>query len=776
MKVADIPALDRILVIGSVLRKEQPLLAQRFRLAVRKRAQFNLINPVDDDLLMRVANKAIAAPGALAAVLAQVVKAAAEIKAAAVPAAVAGMTVGPEARKIAESLATGQNRAIFLGNLAQHHPRASELHRLAQELARIVDAKIGFFGEAANSVGGYLAGATPVAGTGMDAAQMLAQPRKAYLLLHAEMDFDTVDPRAARAAMQSAELVVAMSPFRHALDYAQVLLPVSPFTETGGSFVNTEGRVQNFQGVVRPLGETRPAWKVLRVLGTLLELPGFEYDTVEAVRTDCVAAVGDMAARLDNTIQGGPGSVSAGNGRGGIERIGEVPIYHVDGMVRRAESLQLTRDAQVAVVSLPGGLVDRLGLRQGRSRAHRPGRRRSRAALPAGRPVARELRAHTRRLPGHQRAGRAVRRDRARARGRAGKGERMNLAFVEGLIGADAVTALWTLAKIVAITVPIILSVAYLTYFERKVIGFMQVRIGPNRVGYRGLLQPFADVLKLLAKEIIIPSGANKFLFIVAPVLSIMPALAAWAVVPFTPDLVLARADAGLLYVMAITSMGVYGVIVAGWASNSKYAFIGGLRSAAQIVSYEIAMGFALVCVLMMSGSLNLSTIVMEQSTAWGLLGWNLIPLFPMFLVYFIAGVAETNRAPFDVAEGESEIVAGFHVEYSGTAFAVFFLAEYANMILVAALASIMFLGGWLSPLPSTLANSAGMPWLAASGFPWFLLKIAFLLFCFLWFRATFPRYRYDQIMRLGWKVFIPLTIVWLVLIGGLMQFSWWPW
>jgi NADH-quinone oxidoreductase subunit H len=352
----------------------------------------------------------------------------------------------------------------------------------------------------------------------------------------------------------------------------------------------------------------------------------------------------------------------------------------------------------------------------------------------------------------------------------------MNLAFVEGLIGADAVTALWTLAKIVAITVPIILSVAYLTLAERKVIGYMQVRIGPNRVGYKGLLQPFADVLKLLVKEIIIPSGANKFLFILAPVLSIMPALAAWAVVPFTPDLVLARVDAGLLYVMAITSMGVYGVIVAGWASNSKYAFIGGLRSAAQIVSYEIAMGFALVCVLMMSGSLNLSTIVMEQSTAWGLLGWNLIPLFPMFVVYFIAGVAETNRAPFDVAEGESEIVAGFHVEYSGTAFAVFFLAEYANMILVAAMAAIMFLGGWLSPLPSALADSIGLPWLAASGLPWLLLKIAFLLFCFLWFRATFPRYRYDQIMRLGWKVFIPLTIVWLVLIGGLMQTSWWPW
>jgi NADH-quinone oxidoreductase subunit H len=341
----------------------------------------------------------------------------------------------------------------------------------------------------------------------------------------------------------------------------------------------------------------------------------------------------------------------------------------------------------------------------------------------------------------------------------------MSFAFLEDLIGPGGVTALWTLAKILAIVVPIILSVAYLTLAERKVIGYMQIRIGPNRVGYKGLLQPFADVLKLLVKEVIVPSGANKFLFMLAPVLAIMPALAAWAVVPFSPELVLADVNAGLLYVMAITSMGVYGVIIAGWASNSKYAFLGAMRSAAQIVSYEIAMGFALVCVLMMSGSLNLSTIVNEQKSGWGLLGWNLIPLFPMFLVYFISGVAETNRAPFDVAEGESEIVAGFHVEYSGTAFAVFFLAEYANMILVSALASVMFLGGWLSPVP-----------FIPDGFPWLAIKVAFLLFCFLWFRATFPRYRYDQIMRLGWKVFIPLTIVWLVLVGGLMQTRYWPW
>jgi NADH-quinone oxidoreductase subunit H len=345
------------------------------------------------------------------------------------------------------------------------------------------------------------------------------------------------------------------------------------------------------------------------------------------------------------------------------------------------------------------------------------------------------------------------------------------MEWLEGLIGAGAAATVWTLAKILAIVIPVIVCVALLTLAERKVIGYMQLRLGPNRVTFfgvpylRGWAQPFADVFKLLVKEVVIPSGANKFLFITAPVLSLMPALAAWAVVPFSRDWALANIDAGLLYIMAITSMGVYGVIVAGWASNSKYAFLGAMRSAAQIVAYEIAMGFALVCVLMMSGSLNLGEIVLAQSTAWGALGWNLIPLFPMFVVYFVSAVAETNRAPFDVAEGESEIVAGFHVEYSGTAFAVFFLAEYANMILVSALATIMFLGGWLSPVP-------GVP----DGFFWLAAKVAFLLFCFFWFRATFPRYRYDQIMRLGWKVFIPVTLVWLVLIGVLMRTAWWPW
>ena len=324
---------------------------------------------------------------------------------------------------------------------------------------------------------------------------------------------------------------------------------------------------------------------------------------------------------------------------------------------------------------------------------------------------------------------------------------------------------IWTLIKIVVIVGPLMGAVAYLTLAERKVIGWMQIRIGPNRVGYFGLLQPLADGLKLFMKEIIIPSGANKFLFIIAPIMVLMPALAAWAVVPFNAELVLADVNAGLLYILAMTSLGVYGVIIAGWASNSKYAFLGCLRSAAQIVSYEIAMGFALVTVLMAAQSLNLGDIVRGQQGNYGVLNWYIVPLFPMFLVYLISGVAETNRAPFDVAEGESEIVAGFHVEYSGMAFALFFLGEYANMILIAFLTSIMFLGGWLSPVP-----------FLPDSIVWMLAKVAFVLFLFLWFRATFPRYRYDQLMRLGWKVFIPISIIWVVVVGAWMQTSCWVW
>ena len=325
--------------------------------------------------------------------------------------------------------------------------------------------------------------------------------------------------------------------------------------------------------------------------------------------------------------------------------------------------------------------------------------------------------------------------------------------------------------KIIAILAPLMLGVAYLTYAERKIIGYMQVRIGPNRVGFRGWLQPIADALKLLMKEIVIPTNANRFLFVIAPMLSIAPALAAWAVLPFTDTLVLANIDASLLYILALTSVGVYGVIIAGWASNSKYAFLGAMRSAAQIVSYEIAMGFALVGVLLAGGSLNLVEIVQAQDGS--LLHWFWLPLLPLFLVYFISGVAETNRAPFDVSEGESEIVAGFHVEYSGMAFAVFFLAEYANMILIAALAALMVLGGWLSPFQGTWFEA----WFAwVPDIFWLLAKTSLMLLLFLWFRATFPRYRYDQIMRLGWKVFIPITIVWLVLEGAAVVADVGPW
>jgi NADH-quinone oxidoreductase subunit H len=351
------------------------------------------------------------------------------------------------------------------------------------------------------------------------------------------------------------------------------------------------------------------------------------------------------------------------------------------------------------------------------------------------------------------------------------------VAPVRDLLGL-AWLPLWTIAKILVIAVPVILCVAYLTYAERKVIGWMQVRVGPNRVGPYGLLQPFADVIKMLFKEIVVPSGSNRWLFFIAPMLSLAPALAAWAVVPFSDTLVLADINAGLLYVLAMTSIGVYGVILAGWASNSKYAFLGCLRSAAQIVSYEIAMGFALVGVLMAANSLNLSDIVRGQDG--GAAYWYVWPLFPLFAVYLISGIAETNRHPFDVAEGESEIVAGFHVEYSGITFALFFLAEYMNMILIAVLTALMFLGGWLSPWPglNDVRLPDGLPFIGGAapfgdGLPWLALKVAAVLLVFLWIRATFPRYRYDQIMRLGWKVFIPITLIWIVFVGAMMQTPW---
>ncbi len=330
--------------------------------------------------------------------------------------------------------------------------------------------------------------------------------------------------------------------------------------------------------------------------------------------------------------------------------------------------------------------------------------------------------------------------------------------------------------KILFVLIGIILIVAFSTYFERKVIGRMQARVGPNRVGPLGLGQPFADVLKLLFKEVVIPSQSSRYLFVIAPLLSLIPALATWAVIPLNDWYVIADINAGLLYVLALTSVGVYGVILAGWATNSKYALLGAMRSAAQIVAYEIAMGFALVGVLMAGGSLNLGDIVMAQEG--GVSQWFWIPLFPLFVVYWISGVAETNRAPFDVAEGESEIVAGFHVEYSGAAFVIFFLAEYANMVLISTLTAIFFLGGWASPFEgwTFLNDISGLSWLTAGGLHWLFIKMCMFMYTFFWFRATFPRYRYDQIMRLGWKIFIPVTIIWIAVEGAMAWFQVGPW
>ncbi|HFF5951346.1 TPA: NADH-quinone oxidoreductase subunit NuoH [Legionella pneumophila] len=331
---------------------------------------------------------------------------------------------------------------------------------------------------------------------------------------------------------------------------------------------------------------------------------------------------------------------------------------------------------------------------------------------------------------------------------------------------------IWIVIKILVIVVPLLLSVAYLTYAERKVIGYIQVRIGPNRVGLKGLLQPFADLLKLITKEIIVPTRSNKYLFVIAPLFALVPSLVGWAVIPFQEGVVLANINAGVLYLFAMSSLGVYGVLIAGWASNSKYAMFGALRSTAQTVSYEIAMGFALVGVLLAAGSMNLTDIVNSQKG--GMLHWWFIPLLPLFLVFWIAGIAETNRAPFDLAEGESEIVAGFHVEYSGIGFALFFLSEYASMILISTFMAILFMGGWLSPFEGI--TFLDQIFFVVPGFVWLLLKISFFLFVYLWVRATFPRYRYDQLMRLGWKVLIPVTIVWLIVTSLMVVAHVKPW
>jgi NADH-quinone oxidoreductase subunit H len=335
--------------------------------------------------------------------------------------------------------------------------------------------------------------------------------------------------------------------------------------------------------------------------------------------------------------------------------------------------------------------------------------------------------------------------------------------FLHNYLSDDLIYIIWQFIKAILLIIPVTLVVAYLTFAERKILAYMHARVGANRVGPKGLLQPFADLLKFVFKEILVPSLASTKIFYFAPILTLVCAFLCWVVVPFSPELVFSNVNAGLLYIMAVSSFGVYGIILAGWASNSKYAFLGAIRASAQMVSYELAMGFALIGIIMVSGSLNIIDIVNCQSRGifYGtILSWNFIPLFPLFLIYLISGVVETNRAPFDVAEGESEIVAGFHVEYSGTTFALFMLAEYANMILVSMLTALMFLGGWLSPFPKSI------PILGCNSMFWLMLKVAILLFGFIWYRATFPRYRYDQIMRLGWKIFLPITLVWIFILG----------
>ena len=559
--------------------------------------------------------------------------------------------------------------------------------------------------------------------------------------------------------------MVALTPFKDAAaDVADVMLPIAPFTETAGTFVNAEGRAQSFHGVVKPLGETRPAWKVLRVLGNLLGLAGFDHETADDVRAE---ALGDLAA-----LAVAPGQPGCGAGA-----VGRPPPAAACSASPTCRSTPSTCScAAPRRCSSPPTRASRSSAcrrRCGASWAWRPGGKvlvtqgRGAVVLPAREDAVagRRRRAHRRRSPGHRRARRDVRR-RRRREGLSAMFDSLH-QIGNATLGPTAWLVLWSLVKIVAVVLPLMICVAYLTLWERKGIGYTQIRLGPNRVGPAGLLQPIADAVKLIFKEIIRPTAANKGLFFLGPVMTIMPALAAWAVVPFGPETVLADVNAGLLFLMAVTSLEVYGVIIAGWASNSKYAFLGALRASAQMVSYEIAMGFCLVVVLMVSATMNMTEIVMLQGKGMfadrgaGVLSWNWLPLLPIFVVFFIAGLAETNRHPFDVVEGESEIVAGHMIEYSGMSFAMFFLAEYANMILVSTLTVLLFLGGWLPPF-GFLDFIPGWIWLA--------IKVFVVVTMFLWVRATFPRFRYDQIMRLGWKIFIPVTLVWLVVVGLWIQ------
>ena len=709
-----------------------PVLAHRVRKAAKRGAKVAFVNPARFDYLFPVAAYLESAPAKQLADLAAIY--AACLDGAAAPSHLAGLVAGAQPnvghRAVAAALKSGQKRAIWLGALALRHPAYADLRAMAAGMAAATGATLGVLAEGGNAAGAYLAGAVPhrepagikSASVGKSARDMLTQSQKVYLL------FGGTEPWAdglgadALKTLGGASFIVAATPYadEQLKSIAHVLLPTSTFVESSGTYVNFEGLWQSFAGAARPLGETRPGWKVLRVLGNLAGVANFDYQSSEEVREELRARCGDIAASSyqgTHRCEGGATSRSDASRR----------CAHVFG--RRGV-------ASCAVAAADEGSQGRRG-RLLEARAHDAVARQSASATRPGRRYC------------SRRSGSSV------------------------------------------VTVALILSVAFTTLWERKVIGWMQLRKGPNRVGsifgfVPGIFQPFADVIKLLIKEVVIPAESNKVLFRIAPMITLIPAFAIWAVIPLDPDLVIADVNAGLLYVLALTSVGVYGVILAGWASNSKYAFLGAMRSAAQIVAYEIAMGFALVGVIMAAGSLNLGDIIKGQGG--GFWCWNFIWLFPLFLVYFISGVAETNRAPFDVAEGESEIVAGFHVEYSGIAFALFFLAEYANMLLISALTAIFFFGGWISPMdgwfePSRFRVARDIPYLGwicvrfvGDGFHWLFAKLFFFLFCFLWFRATFPRYRYDQIMRLGWKILIPITIVWIAVEGVMAYLKVGPW
>jgi NADH-quinone oxidoreductase subunit H len=766
-RIAAIEAADAVLLVGCNARHEAPILGHRLRKAWRGGAAIAAINPLRWAFMFDLETEIVVPPQALVAELAAVAVAAAQLENANIPSSLTRLVEGvlPEDRHraIAQRLADAERGLVQVGQFASGHGQAAALRQLSGWIAELAGCALNVLPHGANAVGAWLAGAVPHRGPGgrardpgLDSSGMLSSAAgRTFVLWDFEPQFDVADPAAAMAALGEAAGVVAVASFAgdDLKAVADVILPLAPVAESEGSFFNLDGDPVTFAPAGRVSGEARPGWKILRKLGDSLGLEGFGQVRLEELQDELRADIEAGRAVAQSAPDLSP--LDAPKWVNGLYRIGEVPMYSIDPLCRRCHAAAADRPCPKPFRRAPSRRCRTTGFDAWRQGARASGHA-SRRVRGAG-----QRSGASRRCLAAQRY---LRGTRSRFGQRAGQrgGCLMPGTFLDQLLYLA-----FTVAKILAIMVPLILAVAYYTYFERKVIGYMQIRMGPNRIGPWGLFQPFADVFKLLLKEIILPENANKFLFVLAPVLSLAPAFAAWAVIPFNDWMVLANIDAGLIFILAMTSMGVYGLIIAGWASNSKYAFLGALRSTAQMISYEIPMGFALVGVLVLAGSLNLREIVLAQQG--GVLDWFWLPLLPLFVIYLVSGVAETNRAPFDVAEGESEIVAGFHVEYSGAAFAVFFLAEYANMILISALTALLFAGGWLSPFQGVPV--LGDTVLGEGSILWFLGKTAFFMFTFLWWRATFPRYRYDQIMRLCWKVFLPITLVW-IMVAALMAMA----